>query len=320
MKEFEKGISTSTCGRCNRAPAVFHRSYGGERLCKGCFTAGIEKQVQKTVSKYNMLRRDDRIAVAVSGGKDSLSLLYILHKIESDFPVAQMIAITVDEGISGYRNEALEIVQNACRNLGVEHKAISFRALFGISTDEAVHKILPVNGELTPCAYCGVLRRKALNIAARQAGATKLATGHNLDDEVQTMMLNLVHGDLFRGARVEPATVPSHEKFVPRIKPLVEIPENEIALYAYLTGVEFQTVRCPHSDFALRNDLRDFLNKMEIDHPGTKFTVFRTFEKIRPLLKSQISIGLRECAVCGEPSISDVCESCRMLEHLEALS
>lgn len=265
-----------------------------------------------------MLRPDDTIAVAVSGGKDSVSLLHILSRIERDFQGARIFAITINEGISGYRPEALKIARKTCEQLGVKQRVLSFRKLYGYELDEIV-RIKDVRERLTPCSYCGVLRRKALNVAAKEVGASKLATAHNLDDEVQTIFLNIVHGDVMRIARVEPA-IESVPKFVQRIKPLCEVPENEVALYAYLKKTESQTTPCPYMYTSMRNTIRSTLNRLEVSYPSVKFTVFRAIEKIRPTLKmATVKVKLRNCAICGEPTVSKICKPCDTLQKLELL-
>jgi len=308
-------LDTPICIRCNK-PAVYHRRVSGERLCAGCFLDSIEDQVRGNITKYSMLRPNDRIAVAVSGGKDSVSLLHMLYRIEKCFPKSELVAITVDEGISGYREEAVGIAQENCRKLGVRQIIVSFDELYGQDLDGIV-KRSGAGGGFTPCAYCGVLRRKALNIVARAAGATKLATAHNLDDEVQTMFLNVLHGDPWRIARVEPVLLSEHSKLVPRVKPLFSIPEIETALYAYLTEIRFQSVSCPYVSESLRNDVRMVLNGLEEKYPGMKLTVLRSFEKIRPALKERTEkVPLRECEICGEPTVGSVCRPCKSLVDL----
>jgi len=267
-----------------------------------------------------MFQHDDKIMVAVSGGKDSVSLLHILAGLEKDFPKSSLCAVTVDEGIRGYRDEALKFAVKNCRKLGVEHSVTSFKNLFGVRLDELVKLIeekTPARDALTPCAYCGVLRRRALNVAAREAGVNKLATAHNLDDEAQTILLNLLHGDALRIARVKPVLTERHPMLVQRVKPLCEVPEKEIAFYAFLRRIEFQSVPCPYASTALRSDVRLILNRLEEKHAGIKFTLFKSMEKIKPALEGMIAeTKLRECRYCGEPTVSDVCKPCQMLQAL----
>jgi uncharacterized protein (TIGR00269 family) len=265
-----------------------------------------------------MFRFDDRIAVAVSGGKDSVSLLHVLAKIELDYPKASLVAITVDEGIKGYRDEALKIAAENCKKLGVEHYVTSFKELYGFTLDEIVKRLKKEKDEgLTPCAYCGVMRRKALNITARKLGADKLATAHTLDDEVQTFLLNIFHGDIMRIAREKPVTDENHPKLVQKVKPLCEIPEKETALYAYVKKIKFQSMPCPYASEALRNDIRVMLNRMEEKHAGIKFTIFKSAEKMRQAMEKMAKReGFRECSECGEPSAEKICRSCQMLKQI----
>jgi len=299
------------------------RPYSGEKLCTKCFIGSIEDKVRATVAKYEMFQHDDKIMLAVSGGKDSVTLLHILAKMEKYFPKASLCAVTVDEGIKGYRDEALKFAVKNCRKLGVEHTVTSFKDLFGVKLDELVkliQKKTRARSGLTPCAYCGVLRRRALNVAAREAGADKLATAHNLDDETQTILLNMVHGDALRIARVKPFLTERHPKLVQRVKPLCEVPEKEIAFYAYLRRIEFQGVPCPYAGTALRNDIRVLLNRMEEKHAGIKFTLFKSAERIRPALERMAEEAkLRECKFCGEPTVDGVCKLCSMLRELNVL-
>jgi len=309
----------SVCDVCRRREAFFFRQYSGVRLCRRCLTKSVEEKTRATIAKYNMFEFHDRISVAVSGGKDSVSLLHILARIERKYPRAHLVAITVDEGIKGYRDEALMIASENCQKLGVEHVTISFEELFGFTFDQMVERLRrKASAKETPCAYCGVLRRKALNIAARRVKADKLATAHTLDDEVQTILLNILHGDVLRIAREKPVTDEVHPKLVRRIKPFCEVPERETSLYAYLRGIRFQSRPCPYASEALRNDARAMLNRMEEKHAGIKFTVFKSIEKIRPALEDVASKeDLGECSECGEPTTDKVCRTCQMLKQIE---
>jgi uncharacterized protein (TIGR00269 family) len=308
----------AVCTVCKRREAFFFRPYSGEKLCRKCFAKSIEEKVRTTIAKYKMLRFDDRIAVAVSGGKDSVSLLRILAKIERGYSKTSLVAVTVDEGIKGYRDEALKIAAENCKKLGIEHHVVSFKELYGYRLDQIV-KSLKQKGDsrLTPCAYCGVLRRKALNIVARNLKADKLATAHTLDDETQTILLNIFHGDVLRIAREKPVTDEAHPKLVQKVKPFCEIPEKETALYAYVRKTKFQSTPCPYASEALRNDIRIMLNRMEEKHAGIKFTIFKSIERIRPALEDIASKeGLRECIECGEPTTEKICRTCQMLRQV----
>ena len=309
------------CTLCGREEAVFSRPYSGEKLCQRCFCASIKDRVRSAISTYQMFEYDDTIAVALSGGKDSITLLHILTEIEEEFPKSSVCAVSVDEGIRGYRDEALRIAQKACRELGVEHKIVSFKELFGYDLDEIVNIRKGKSGGLSPCSYCGVLRRRALNLAAREVGADKLALAHNLDDEAQTMLLNIIHGDAVRIVRTRPASIKVHPKLVPRVKPMCLIPEREIAFYAYLNNFEFQTISCRYRGTALRGDLRETLNRLEVKYPGTKFTIFRSSERIRSLLEGAIKpVQLKECSECGEPTPESLCKPCQLLREIRVLA
>ena len=306
------------CTLCKRKEAVFMRSYSGEKLCGRCFCKSIENKVRGTISKYALFEPKDKIMVAVSGGKDSVTLLHILTKIEKAFPDATLSAVTVDEGIKGYRDEALKVAMKNCQKLGVEHVVTSFKEMYGYELDEIVNMIRERKEKgLTPCSYCGVLRRRALNTAAREAGVDKLATAHSLDDETQTILLNIIHGDALRIARAKPVLTVIHPKLVQRVKPFCEVPEKEIAFYAYLRRIEFQSIPCPYAQTALRNDIRTMLNRMEEKHAGTKFTIFRSMERIRPALEAMAEEAkLQDCRICGEPTVGELCKPCQMLQEL----
>jgi uncharacterized protein (TIGR00269 family) len=310
--------NSALCSVCKRKEAFFFRPYSGEKLCRKCFTESIEKKVYATIAEYGMFKFDDRIAVAVSGGKDSVSLLHILAKIERGYPRTSLTAITIDEGIKGYRKEALRIAAENCKKLGIEHKIVSFEKLYGYTLDEIVRCLKKKSHDgSTPCAYCGVLRRRALNVAARELQATRLATAHTLDDEVQTILLNIFHGDVLRIAREKPVTDKTHSKLVQKVKPFCGIPERETALYAYVKKIKFQSILCPYASEALRNDVRKMLQRMEGKHAGMQFTIFKSIEKIRPALEIAANKeGLGECSECGEPTTGKICKTCQMLRQV----
>ena len=254
----------------------------------------------------------DHIAVAVSGGKDSLTMLMILKKLSSKFKQTRITAVTVDEGIAGYREEAVDLAKEYCDKLDVDHEIVSFKELYGDGLDDFLKGRGPER--LTACSYCGVFRRKAINIGAKRVGATKIATAHNLDDVVQTYLLNLFQGDVDRFARFSPVLHDPRGGFLPRVKPLCEVPEKEVALYGYVEGLTFQSASCPYMMEALRNELRTVLNRLELAHPGVVFSAYRAMTRLRALAEPNVAPSeLHACRSCGEPTTLDLCEACRMV-------
>ncbi len=310
------------CGFCGRREAVFVRTYSGEKLCKQCFLRSVEDRVRATIAEYSMFGFNNKILVAVSGGKDSVGLLHVLAKIEKKFPKASLLAVSIDEGIKGYRDEALRIAAENCELLGVKHGVLSFESLFGLTLDEVVQKTRKSPGmkRLGACAYCGVLRRRALDLAAKKLDADVLVLGHNLDDVVQTFLLNIVHGDVWRLAHFGAVSIECGGRFVRRVRPFCLVPEKETAFYAYSKNVKFQTVVCPYAGEALRNDVRYWLNRLEQRHAGSLFTLLRSFEKVgKSMEQKEEKLGV--CKRCGEPcaASADACVACKFLEKLGGL-
>jgi len=300
-------LSAPTCTKCHDRPSVYHRPYSGERLCPTCFKASLRERVQGAINRFDMLDHWSRVAVGVSGGKDSLTLLHILKGIEEGTHGSELIAITVDEGIKGYRDEALGIVERACRAMGVEWRLVSFRDLFGSTMDDIAAR----ERSLGACSFCGVLRRRALNEAAKEVDADRLATGHTLDDMAQSALLNLLRGDIGKMASLDPGGYTS-PGFVRRIKPLCEVPERETTLYAYLQGFELQSTQCPYAGEAMREDARAFLGDMETRRPGTLFTIYNTALKLIPATASPTA--MKTCKICGEPSVGETCRVCQLIQ------
>lgn len=300
-------MSAPTCTKCHGKLSVIYRPYSGEKLCPACFKASLKERMQTTINRYKMLDHQSRVAVGVSGGKDSLTLLHILKEIEERTHGSELIAVTVDEGIKGYRDEALGIAERACKDMDVEWRLVSFRNLFDASMDEIAAK----DRTLGACSFCGVLRRRALNEAAKSVDADRLATGHTLDDMAQSALLNLLRGDLSKMASLEPGGLRA-PGFIRRIKPLCEVPERETAFYAYLQGFELQSTPCPYAGEAMRSDARAFLNEMEAKRPGILYTTYNTGLRLIPTTTNIDT--MKTCRICGESSVGDTCRVCQLIE------
>jgi len=293
--------------------AFFTRRYSGEALCPACFRESIVEKTRKTVARYHMFAPGERIAVAVSGGKDSLSLLKVLTAL---YPPQrnQMVAISVDEGVEGYREEALEHARLLASQLGVGHTTVSYKEMFGFSLDEALD--WKEERDVSSCSFCGVFRRRAIDEAAVRANASVVATAHNLDDYVQTFLMNLMHGDVARLGWLDPSYV--DESFpVRRVKPFMEIYEEEVALFAYQERIPFQSVSCPYMHEGLRSEVRDYMNAMEASHPGMKNVLLRSSLDVISHYSHSSGRQTVPCSSCGKPSSNGLCNVCRMRASIE---
>ena len=301
------------CSKCGGRP-FYTRRYSGETLCEPCFRDSIVAKTRRTVSKYRMIERGESVAVAVSGGKDSLSLLKVLHDLSAPGGY-EVSAISVDEGVAGYREEALAHARDLAAQLGVPHIVVSYRELFGFSLDEALDW---KEGErdVSSCSFCGVFRRRAIDEAAARTSASVVATAHNLDDFVQTFLMNLMHGDVARLAWLDPAY--SDDSFpLRRVKPFMEVYEEEVALFAYRSGMAFQSVSCPYMHEGLRSEVRDYLNQMEAVHPGMKNVMLGSALDVISRYSGSSDKRSVPCPRCGKPSSGGPCGVCRMKALLE---
>lgn len=293
-------------------------------MCKKCFIKSIEYKAKKTISKYSMIRHGDTVAVAVSGGKDSLVLLNVLKNTLASQD-SQLVAITVDEGIRGYRDESLSIVKNFCASIGIENRIMSFSELFGLSMDKAM-EVRP-SEKISSCSMCGTFRRRALDLLAESCGANVVATGHNLDDYVQTFLINLFAGDVERIGWTYPEPVEYGITELRKIKPLMEIYEREIVFYAIHTNIPFQSEECPYKDESIRSAFRNHLNNLEKIHPGIKYNAYSSILKIAKKVKTASSLNTldvnhgvqqehKRCIICNRDSSNTVCSVCRTLDLL----
>lgn len=312
------------CSKCNK-PSFYYRSYSGEKLCTSHFIRSVEDNVRINIGKNELFTWNDRIMVAASGGKDSSVLLYILYKIELDFPHSEVFALTIEEGAPGYieyRKKAVERVLNKIiKDMGgkIDHYIVTFKEHYGYTLSEIIKLANSKHTGLNPCSYCGILRRRLLNLMAKEYGATKVATGHNLDDEAQTILMNLSRGDIFRISRIGPKPVKDLEGFVPRVKPLRYVPEEEITLYAYLKNFNTIEGECTYSITSLRGLLRRTLNYLESKNPGFKYRIVKTFDKLLPAIRAHLSEEtpqMRFCKKCGEPTTNNLCRTCQILEEI----
>ena len=298
------------CDRCQNT-AAYSRKYSGENLCSECFSNSILRKAAKTISKYNMIQSGELVCVAVSGGKDSLALLHVLSKMSKNHNF-KIHAVTIDEGIEGYRNEALEIVKNFCSGIGVDHSIYSYKDLFDLTLDESL--MLREDEKLSSCSICGTFRRRAMDHAAKQIGASVIATGHNLDDALQTFVINTLSGDTNKIGWMDPDTSANSLR---KVKPFCEIYESEIVFYAFTNNLPFQTEPCPHMNEGIRTEIREFLNRLESSHSGIKNSMYRSVLKVSQVMKEANYKEKTECSNCGAECTGKVCSVCKMIVNLK---
>ncbi len=296
------------CSRCSEK-AVYIRRYSGQSFCRYHFLEYFERKVNKTLKIEKMLNRSEKVALAISGGKDSLTLVHIIKKLGKKLDL-ELHCILVDEGIGGYREKTVKIAEEFCRKLDLELEVISFRQEYSKSLDEMVEL-----GKRTPCTYCGVFRRELLNLKALELGAHRLATGHNLDDEVQAILMNYIKGDVERLIKI--GTTTGKPRLVARIKPLIEMPEKEVALFSILNDFPVSFDECPYAT-SFRARIRDMINNLEESSPGIKYSILSGYRKLLGKITSPevSSSPMRKCEKCSNTTSQAVCMGCRLREEL----
>ncbi|MFX0049814.1 MAG: TIGR00269 family protein [Candidatus Hodarchaeota archaeon] len=292
-----------------------------KKYCKIHFTELIEKRIRKTINLYKMMKRNDHIGVGYSGGKDSTMLLHILSKMKKQYPNCEITALTIDEGIKGYRDGCLKLTQEIVKKYDIDHIIVSFKQVYGATLDEIVVESNEKNHRLSPCALCGILRRRALNYAARKVDVTIIATAHNLDDEAQSILMNMLRGDSRKFIRHSRKPINKFIDLKPRIRPLVRISEPEIALYTFANNLEYHSVPCPYSSSAMRNDIREFLSEMEQKRPSTLINIINLHDSLRKYFQNIPNLeSTFTCIKCGEVSTHKVCPVCQLLVKFEPLN
>jgi uncharacterized protein (TIGR00269 family) len=235
-------------------------------------------------------------------------LLSVLAKLNLD---AEFVAITVDEGLLNYRDDTIRAAKTLAKKLDVEHYIISFVDVCGKTLDE-----LLVSSPKRACSVCGTLRRQALNMAARDACASRIATGHCMDDEAQSVLMNYLRGDLMRV--VDNYRTNAIELFLPRIKPLCRCTERATVVYGMVNHLLTSLPECPYARYALRAEVRSELGLLEYKYPGTMLSIVEGQESLLAQLGpvSGVIHSMGACERCGVPAQNRLCAACKLLEVL----
>lgn len=288
-------------------------------LCSQHFIDYFEKKVKRTIKRFDLFEKSDKIAVAVSGGKDSTTCLYVLKKLGYDAE-----AITVDAIIGNYTAQNLKNIRKVCKKYNVKLHEISFREEYGMALC-SIKMVAHEKGlKYSSCLICGVLRRYLLNKYAKKQGFDCLVTGHNLDDEAQAFIMNVFRNDLGLAKRQGPITGSMSTKeskaFVKRVKPLYLCTENETTAYSKLMKFPVNYADCPCREGAYRKEYADMLDDFEKRHPPIKYNIINFFLRTIYRMKEADEgndVRINACNYCGEPCARDICKRCEILIALK---
>lgn len=293
------------CTFCEK-DAVLRLRHANLRLCPEHLVSRVEKEVEKAIREFRMFVPEEKILVAVSGGKDSLGLWQILTKLGY-----RADGFYLDLGISGYSQRSREYAESFARDRGLRLFVVRVEDEVGAGLDEITEVLRG-----SPCSHCGTIKRYLMNRVAWEGGYAALATGHNLDDEAATLLGNTLRWDLAYLARQYPV-LPEGRKLVRKVKPLIYLSEREMVAYCLIEGIRYIYEECPHSRGARSLFLKDILNRLEDESPSTKITFLKSFLRVHKIFPKAPEEELRDCPFCGMPTGAEgLCRFCRIKERM----
>lgn len=291
------------CSRCKALACVALPSHHAG-FCKDCFPLFFTKQVETAIRREKMFTFDDRILVALSGGKDSLSLMLELQSLGYD-----VTGLHIDLGIPNSSEKARKKVENFCDAHDLKLDVFEMEKWGLPIPDVKRFSSRPV------CSVCGKMKRHHFNRIAREGGYDVVATGHNLDDEVARLFANTLRWDTAYLSDQGP-TLPASDGFVKKVKPLFRLSEFETANYAFLKGIEIHSDPCPYSSGASFTNHKELWGELEYRSPGQKFQFYNGFMQRGKAafaeLEKEIGQELKPCDVCGSPTCAGTCSVCRI--------
>ncbi|MEM1638882.1 MAG: ATP-binding protein [Desulfurococcaceae archaeon] len=293
------------CRKCGSRASV-RVTYAKLLLCREHFLEYIENRVLNTMKRYGILKDTRRILVALSGGKDSLSLLHILSKIKDKTELEEIIGIHIDLGLGEYSLESINTVKKTCHDTGTNCIILPIKELMDHNLPELV--------ELTrrpPCSLCGLIKRYILNLTAIELGVDAVALGHHMDDVLVFIIKDFLFQDNIDMAKMIPVTKGIQGLLAKKIKLLYEIYEDDLSTYAYLAGIKTTKTPCPYKyQDPFKNSIRKMMDELENYAPGFKISVARRLAK--NLEKTPILEEIQPCRYCGMPSRNGICSICSL--------
>ena len=290
------------CIKCRGKASVELRRHNSA-FCSPHYLDFVQNQLRRNVKRLRMFSAEDRILVAVSGGKDSLALWDLL--LEMDYNVS---GLHIQLGIGEYSERSATVTREFAQTRNAELIEFSLEDELGLGVPELSRAI-----RRPPCSGCGLNKRYLFNKIALERGFSVVATGHNLDDEAATLMGNVLRWQTEQLSRQAPALESNHPRMVRKVKPLYTLTERETASYCLLRRIDYVFEECPNAKGAHSILYKDVLNRVEAESPGTKQQFFQGFlSRMRPALQKEESVDLAGCAECGQPTTVEVCAYCRM--------
>ena len=298
------------CRRC-RGDALIDLPRHNANFCRDCFRHFCRGQVEKAGADHEMLLKDDRVLVCVSGGKDSLALWDLLLDLGYSAD-GLYLGLGIDEG-TGYSDESVTYARAYAVGRGLTLIEVDIPDEFGFDIPAGAKAARRV-----PCSACGLSKRHLFNRAALEGGYDVVATGHNLDDEAAVLFGNTLRWDTDYLGRQLPV-LPGGNGFAKKVKPLIRLAEREMAAYCVLSGIDYQVEECPMSAGNSHLGYKAALNMIEASSPGTKASFYLNFLEhaaplFRPSAAATVEGGLSPCAACGSPTTGEVCAFCRLVE------
>ncbi len=294
------GSGRIRCRRCGDAAAIEVRRHNAA-FCPECFVHHVHEQVRRAIGTYDMLRPEDRILVAVSGGKDSLALWDVL--LELGYRAS---GLYLGLGIGEYSDRSGRVVAAFAGAKGAELLSVDLRDAYGFDVPTAGSR-----GARSTCAVCGLSKRYVFNRVALDRGFDVIATGHNLDDEAATLLGNTLRWQTEYIARQHPV-LPQEPGLARKVKPLYRLSERETAAYAVLRGIDYVVEECPLVDGNTQLRYKEAMNRLEAASPGTKAQfVLGYLERAAPLFTAEDRATLTPCSSCGQPTTGRFCAFCR---------
>jgi len=310
----------SGCIKCQKK-TVITLQHGD--LCSLHFLNYFEDKFFKTIKKYKLIDRNDKICVASSGGKDSTAALYLTKRYfeKYDLPLENFFALLIDEGIKLHRDDSLRNLEKFCQKENIKLKIVNVKDNFSTTIDQSAKKLREIGRK--PCTVCGIWRRYLLNKYARIHGANKLITGHNLDDEAQAIIMNTFKANTNLAAHLGPISgVQDHKLFVRRIKPLYFCTNKEVEIYTKIKKWKLDYCNCVYSQEGYRSQVKKMLNEFEQKYPGTKQGIINSYLAIQHCIKEKFAKTEKDnpiklCQNCDEPANNEVCNTCKLAKELK---